>query len=104
MANVIVFGASGAVGSAAAIEARKRGAKVWLAMRDTSKTIQQLDEEEEKGGYERVQADCKYLSPLRVGSLCPRTKRRPSSIGTCYCCSGSQEIRRYGRVCVYAVE
>lgn len=59
MANVLVFGASGAVGSAAAIEARKRGAKVWLALRDINKTVQSLEVEEKKGGYERVQADRK---------------------------------------------
>lgn len=60
MTSVLVFGASGSVGSAAAIEANKRGAKVWLALRDTSKPVKQLSEEDEKkGGYERIQADCK---------------------------------------------
>ena len=59
MANVLVFAASGAVGCAAAIEARKRGAKVWLAMRHINKAVIRLDEEEKKGGYERVQVDRK---------------------------------------------
>lgn len=53
--NVIVFGASGQVGSWAGIEAAKRGAKVWLAMRDTSKRIPDLDEK--TGDYDRITAD-----------------------------------------------
>ena len=56
--KVIVFGPTGAVGSAAARTAQEHGAKVVLAMRDTSKTIPGLDAEKEKqGGFERVQAD-----------------------------------------------
>lgn len=53
--TVIIFGPTGAVGSSAAAEAGKRGAKVWLAMRDTSKAIPGLDEK--TGNYERIQAD-----------------------------------------------
>ena len=53
--NVIVFGPTGAVGSAVAQEASKRGAKVWLAMRDTSKKIPDLSES--GGSFERIQAD-----------------------------------------------
>lgn len=37
--NVIVFGATGDVGRSVALEAHKRGAKVHLAMRDTTKSI-----------------------------------------------------------------
>ena len=59
MENVLVFGASGSVGQATAIEARRRGAKVWLAMRDINKAVKKLDEDEKKGGYERIQADRK---------------------------------------------
>ncbi|KAK7705585.1 hypothetical protein SLS64_007952 [Diaporthe eres] len=56
--NVIVFGPTGAVGGSAALEANKRGAKVWLAMRDTSKTIAEIPVDVEKSGkFERVQAD-----------------------------------------------
>lgn len=56
--NVIVFGPTGAVGGSAALEASKRGAKVWLAMRDTSKTIEEIPTKVEKSGkFERVQAD-----------------------------------------------
>jgi uncharacterized protein YbjT (DUF2867 family) len=56
--NVLVFGATGAVGCAAAIEAHRRGANVWLAMRDTNKTIKGLKEVDlASGRYNRVQAD-----------------------------------------------
>lgn len=41
--NVIVFGPTGAVGSAVACEAARRGANVWLAMRDTTKVVPGLD-------------------------------------------------------------
>lgn len=60
MANntVIVFGPTGNVASTAAVTARQHGSKVFLAMRDTSKSIPTLSSEEEKqGGYERIQAD-----------------------------------------------
>lgn len=58
MAQVIVFGPTGAVGSAAAIFAQQHGAKVALAMRDTSKSIPGLSADAEKaGGFTRVQAD-----------------------------------------------
>ena len=56
--KVIVFGPTGAVGSAAARTASELGAHVVLAMRDTSKPIPGLDAEQEKqGSFERVQAD-----------------------------------------------
>jgi uncharacterized protein YbjT (DUF2867 family) len=56
--KVIVFGPTGAVGSAAARTAAELGATVVLAMRDTSKPIPDLDAEKEKqGSFERVQAD-----------------------------------------------
>lgn len=58
MATVIVFGPTGNIGSIAAITAQKRGAKVWLAMRDTQKPIPGLSsEQEEAGNFQRVQAD-----------------------------------------------
>lgn len=50
--KVIIFGATGAVGSAAALEAHKRGAQVYLAMRDTKKPTPILPDT-----LERVQAD-----------------------------------------------
>jgi uncharacterized protein YbjT (DUF2867 family) len=55
---VLVFGATGAVGSACARHAHSLGATVTLAVRDTKKPIPGLSLEEEKaGGYKRVQAD-----------------------------------------------
>ena len=56
--KVIVFGPTGNVGIEAARTAQKHGAKVFLAMRDTSKVISTLGAEQEaEGGFERVQAD-----------------------------------------------
>ena len=56
--TVIVFGPTGAVGSAAACTAEELGAKVILAMRDTEKSIPGIDAEKEKHGrFERVHAD-----------------------------------------------
>ncbi|KAJ4387332.1 hypothetical protein N0V93_007921 [Gnomoniopsis smithogilvyi] len=58
MTTVIVFGPTGNIGSVAAHTAQKKGAKVWLAMRDTQKPIPGLTPEQEKAGsFERVQAD-----------------------------------------------
>jgi NAD(P)-dependent dehydrogenase (short-subunit alcohol dehydrogenase family) len=58
MADVIVFGPTGNIGSVAARTAESLGAKVWLAMRDTNKAIQGLNSEQERlGKYERIQAD-----------------------------------------------
>lgn len=58
MTSVIIFGPTGQVGSAAARTAGELGAKVWLAMRDTSKSIPGLTKESEAAGdYHRIQAD-----------------------------------------------
>jgi uncharacterized protein YbjT (DUF2867 family) len=54
---VFVFGPTGAVGSAAAIEAHRRGAKVYLAMRDTKKELKDIEEKGNGDSYVRVQAD-----------------------------------------------
>ncbi|KAJ7436068.1 hypothetical protein B0H11DRAFT_1831254 [Mycena galericulata] len=55
---VLVFGATGAVGSACARHAHSLGATVTLAVRDTKKPIPGLSLEQEKAaGYKRVQAD-----------------------------------------------
>ncbi|KAI3394090.1 hypothetical protein diail_3214 [Diaporthe ilicicola] len=65
--NVIVFGPTGAVGGASALEASKRGAKVWLAMRNTSKAINEIPEDVEKAGkFERVQADLTDLASVEA--------------------------------------
>jgi uncharacterized protein YbjT (DUF2867 family) len=56
--KVIVFGPTGAVGSAAARTAQELGAKVVLAMRDTKKPIPGLNaEKEDQDSFERVHAD-----------------------------------------------
>ncbi|KAJ7669314.1 hypothetical protein DFH06DRAFT_981715 [Mycena polygramma] len=55
---VLVFGATGTVGSACARHAHSLGATVTLAVRDTKKPIPGLSPAQEKaGGYKRVQAD-----------------------------------------------
>ncbi|KAK3367996.1 hypothetical protein B0H63DRAFT_490125 [Podospora didyma] len=56
--KILIFGPTGNVGSWVARTAQAQGAKVYFAMRDTTKTIPSISpEEEKKGGYERVQAD-----------------------------------------------
>ncbi|KAJ6507699.1 NmrA-like family protein [Mycena vitilis] len=56
--SVLIFGATGAVGSACARHAHSLGATVTLAVRDTKKPIPGLSLEQEKAaGYKRVQAD-----------------------------------------------
>lgn len=56
--TVLVFGPTGAVGCAAAIEAHRRGAHVWLAMRDVNKTIKGLSASDlESKRYSKIQAD-----------------------------------------------
>jgi len=65
--TVVVFGPTGGVGRAAALEAAKRGAKVWLGMRDTSKQIGGLSAAEESLlGFQRVQADLSDPSSVTV--------------------------------------
>lgn len=64
--KVIVFGPTGAVGSAAARTAHELGASVVLAMRDTTKAIPGLDADTEKSGnYERVRADLTLPDSVR---------------------------------------
>lgn len=55
--KIIVFGPSGAVGSATARTAHELGAKVVLAMRNIAKPIPGLDEATIEDSFERVQAD-----------------------------------------------
>lgn len=58
MSTVIVFGPTGNIGSVAARTAQEHGSKVVLAMRDPKKAIPGLtSEQEQAGGFERVQAD-----------------------------------------------
>ncbi|TVY44428.1 Nitrogen metabolite regulation-like protein [Lachnellula occidentalis] len=56
--KTLIFGATGAVGSATARTAQEHGAKVILARRCISKPIPGLTSaQEQAGGFERVQAD-----------------------------------------------
>lgn len=56
--KTLIFGATGAVGSAAARTAHEHGAKVMLASRGISKPIPRLTSaQEQAGGFERVKAD-----------------------------------------------
>ncbi|CAF9907848.1 MAG: hypothetical protein GOMPHAMPRED_006002 [Gomphillus americanus] len=57
--KVIIFGANGAVGKAAALEAHRKGASVTLALRDVFKTIAGLPD------LPRVKADLTDPSSLR---------------------------------------
>ncbi|KAJ6186527.1 hypothetical protein N7519_007828 [Penicillium mononematosum] len=68
--SVIVFGPTGAVGSATARAAHHHGAKVTLAMRDTTKPIQGLSPSQEAtDGYERVYADLSLPDTIRSAVL-----------------------------------
>jgi uncharacterized protein YbjT (DUF2867 family) len=68
--KVIVFGATGDVGSAAARTAHSHGAKVFLALRDISKPVPGLTVTEERNaGYERVQADLTQPDTVRTAVL-----------------------------------
>jgi uncharacterized protein YbjT (DUF2867 family) len=64
--KVIVFGPTGNIGSVAAQTASKKGAIVYLAMRDPKKTIPGLTKEAEQSGkYERIQADMSDAESVR---------------------------------------
>ncbi|KAH7084455.1 hypothetical protein FB567DRAFT_529041 [Paraphoma chrysanthemicola] len=52
---VLVFGPTGGVGSSAALTAHRLGAHVYLAMRDTNKSVRGLSNPQD--GFTRVQAD-----------------------------------------------
>jgi uncharacterized protein YbjT (DUF2867 family) len=64
--KVIIFGPTGNIGSIAAQTASKKGANVYLAMRDPKKAIPGLTEEAEQSGkYERIQADLSDAASVR---------------------------------------
>ena len=64
--KVIVFGPTGAVGSATARTAAELGSHVVLAMRNIEKSIPGLDAAAEKqGSFERVQADLTQPDTVR---------------------------------------
>lgn len=55
---VIIFGPTGDVGGAAALEAKKLDASVWLAMRNTDKPIAAIPAaEQQSSAFHRVRAD-----------------------------------------------
>jgi uncharacterized protein YbjT (DUF2867 family) len=65
--RVIVFGPTGKNGSITAQTASKKGAKVYLAMRDPKKPIPGLSQEAEQAGkYERLQADLTDADSVRA--------------------------------------
>lgn len=65
--TVLVFGPTGGVGGVTALTAAQRGAKVWLAMRDTNKPITKFSSSEEAAlGMQRVQADLNEPSSLKA--------------------------------------
>jgi len=65
--KVIIFGPTGNIGSITAQTASKKGAKVYLAMRDPKKTIPGLSQEDEHAGkYERLQADLTDADSIRA--------------------------------------
>ncbi|RAK90463.1 NmrA-like family protein [Aspergillus costaricaensis CBS 115574] len=81
MAPVIVFGPTGAVGSAAARTAQQLGTTVYLAMRDPTKPIPGLSaEKESEGGFERVQAD--FSQPDTISTAVAQSKAKHAFIYT----------------------
>lgn len=77
--NIIVFGPTGAVGSATALEASKRGATVWIAMRDTSKPIAGLSSQQESSGkFHRLQAD--LSDPASVSAAVEKSQAKAAFI------------------------
>jgi uncharacterized protein YbjT (DUF2867 family) len=64
--KVIIFGPTGNIGSITAQTASKKGADVYLAMRDPSKAIPGLTKEAEQSGkYERIKADLSAADSVR---------------------------------------
>lgn len=78
--NVLVFGATGEVGSAVALEAHSRGARVTIAMRDTSKPNEWITPEQERSA--NLQRICADLTD-------------PSSISTALHQTGAQTVFIY---------
>lgn len=74
--KVIVFGATGRVGSAAARTAQQNGATVILAVRDLQKPIPGLSREEEhEAGFEKVEADLTNPEAVRAAVAKTGAKR-----------------------------
>ncbi|KAJ5758443.1 hypothetical protein N7520_005599 [Penicillium odoratum] len=87
MSTVIVFGPTGNIGSVAARTAQEHGAKVILAMRDLKKTIPGLSSQQEQaGGFERVQADL-----TDADSVAAATKKSGAKRAFIYAAFGSSD-------------
>lgn len=77
--NVIIFGPTGTVGGITALEASKRGAQVWLAMRDPSKAIEEIPSDVERSGkFTRVQAD--LTDPASITKVVNESKAKAAYI------------------------
>ncbi|KAJ5766270.1 uncharacterized protein N7511_003886 [Penicillium nucicola] len=87
MSTVIVFGPTGNIGSVAARTAQEHGAKVVLAMRDPTKPIPGLSaQQEQAGGFERVQADM-----ADAESVAAATKKFGAKRAFIYAAMGSKD-------------
>lgn len=85
MSNVIVFGAAGAVASAAAIEAKKRGANVWLSVRQAElEALNRISGLDEAKGYPRVMAD--LTNPLAVAEAVKISGATAAFLYTVFAC------------------
>ena len=74
--NTLVFGATGAVGSAAAHAAKDHGANVILAVRDLTKPMPNITlEQEQVLGFTRVQADLLNPDSLRAAVTATKATR-----------------------------
>ncbi|KAM0476533.1 hypothetical protein ACHAPX_006449 [Trichoderma viride] len=74
--SVIIFGATGGIGSIAARVANEQGAKVFLALRDVNKPIPGLSPDEERErGFERVQADLTDVESIKAAVTKSGAKR-----------------------------
>ncbi|EME50403.1 hypothetical protein DOTSEDRAFT_69058 [Dothistroma septosporum NZE10] len=88
--TVIVFGPTGNIGSHCARTASQHGAKVWLAMRDTSKSIPGLSSQQEKDrNFSRVKAD--LTDPVSVSSAVAQSGAKNAFI---YAAHGSKDAMR----------
>ncbi|KAM0521963.1 hypothetical protein ACHAPE_002529 [Trichoderma viride] len=74
--SVIIFGATGSIGSIAARVANEQGAKVFLALRDINKPIPGLSPDQERErGFERVQADLTDVESIKAAVTKSGAKR-----------------------------
>jgi uncharacterized protein YbjT (DUF2867 family) len=86
---VLAFGPTGACGSAAAIEAHRRGAKVYLAMRDPKKELKGIQEKGNEETYIRVQADLSKPETLKQA-----VEKSGAKTAFVYCVFESQDSMR----------